>query len=409
MENTDELPFNANKESFYEDKRIMFPSSNLTVCNVVLMLKAYAIAFGITREQKIALINLIKCCAGPEFSTWNFSPYKLDKYIPPPRDNIKKHYFCEDCNESLVEMLVSEKKKISIQCNRCKKLHKITNANENYFIYFDIQYQLQTLLNKKDIQQSMFDFTQESCRSKDNVITDITDSELYQQNCNSSNTICFNFSLDGAQQWESAKKALWPMQIHFNCLVGKTRFKHPILVALYETETEPTPQFMNLYMSVLKKQCDVLAERGIRLIDYWTKDVFILKVIPFCGCVDTVARPLLQNRIQFNGYFGCSWCYHHGLYYQHAMKFPMQENDPELRTHEAHVKHVHNVALSGRPTEFGVKGYSILLDFPNFDIVWNLPPDYMHQTLLGVTKQLYNVWKKILAKDFEKVIQRMKI
>ena len=106
----DELSFN-DKESFNEDKRIMFPSSNLTVSNVVLMLKAFVIAFGSTREQKIALINLIKYLAGPQFSTCSFSPYKLDKYIPPPRDNIKKHYFCEDFNESLVEMLVSEKKK----------------------------------------------------------------------------------------------------------------------------------------------------------------------------------------------------------------------------------------------------------------------------------------------------------
>ena len=404
----DERPFKVSEESFHEDERVMFPASKLTVSNVLLMLKAITIKFGSTREQKIALINYTKCLAGPEFSTWNYSPYKLDKYVALPADNIKKHYFCEDCNESLVEMLILEKKKISTHCNSCKKLYTITSANENYFIYFDIQYQLRTLLNKKDIQQSMFDFTKESCRSRDGIMTDITDSLLYKKNCNASNTICFNFSLDGAQQWKSAKKALWPMQIHLNCFVGVTRFKYAILVALYQTEKEPTPQFMNLFMSVLKEQCDVLAEQGIQLIDYWTKDVFVLKLIPFCGCVDTVARPLLQNRIQFNGYFGCSWCYHHGVYYEHAMKFPMQQDDPELRTHESHVKDVYNVISSRRPTEFGVKGDSILLDFPNFDIVWNLPPDYMHQTLLGVTKQLFNAWKKILSgKDFEKIKKRM--
>ena len=85
----------------------------------------------------------------------------------------------------------------------------------------------------------------------------------------------------------------------------------------------------------------------------------------------------------------------------------MQKDDPELRTHEKHLNHVSNVMSSGRPTEFGVKGYSILQDFQNFDIVWNLPPDYMHQTLLGVTKQLFLVWKKILKSDFGEVKKRM--
>ena len=133
----------------------------------------------------------------------------------------------------------------------------------------------------------------------DNIISDITDSELHKKICNKPNMISFNFSLDGAQEWKSANKALWPMQIHLNCFLGQIRFKHPILVGLYQTEKEPSPEFMNLFMSVLKEQCDVLAQQGIQLTDYWTKEVFNLKLVPFCGCVDTVARPLLQNRIQF--------------------------------------------------------------------------------------------------------------
>lgn len=381
--------FTANEESFNKDKRIMFSASNFTVSDVVLMLKAITIKYGMPREQTIDLIDFIKCLAGPQFSTWSFSPYKLDKFVAPPEDNAEKLYFCEECCQTLIELSVSKKQKaISTQCCSCKKKFTITSISENYFIYFDIKYQLQMLLNDKNIQQSMFDFIKETCISKDNVINDITDSELYKKHVYTSNTISFNFSLDGAQQWKSAKKSLWPMQIHLNCFSGETRFNNTIIVGLYQAEKEPTPKFMNLFLSVLKKQCDVLIQEGIQLTDYWTKQIFTLKLVPFCACVDRVAMPLLQNRIQFNGYFGCSCCYHHGFYYKNAMKFPIEKDDPELRTHERHINHVSEVLSSGRPTEFGVKGYSILLDFPNFDIVWNLPPDYMHQTLLGVSKQL---------------------
>lgn len=87
----------------------------------------------------------------------------------------------------------------------------------------------------------------------------------------------------------------------------------------------------------------------------------------------------------------------------------MQEEDPELRTHEAHLKLVQDVQNSGRVSELGVKGYSTLLDIKNFDIVWNLPTDYMHQTLLGVTKQLFKVWQEtIFSKaDLNKLRERM--
>ena len=157
----DEQPQPFRAESFYKDKRIMFPASNLTISDVMLMLKAITIKFGMPRIQKIALINFTKYLAGPEYNTFNLSPYKLDKYIAPPKDNVKKRYFCEECNESLLEMLVSEKKTIVTQCCICKKSFKITSMSENYFVYFDIKYQLQMLLNKKNIQQSMFDFNKE--------------------------------------------------------------------------------------------------------------------------------------------------------------------------------------------------------------------------------------------------------
>lgn len=40
----------------------------------------------------------------------------------------------------------------------------------------------------------------------------------------------------------------------------------------------------------------------------------------------------------------------------------------------------------------GVKGPSPLINLPAFDIVWSFSPDYMHCVLLGVTRQVMELW-----------------
>lgn len=40
----------------------------------------------------------------------------------------------------------------------------------------------------------------------------------------------------------------------------------------------------------------------------------------------------------------------------------------------------------------GVKGPTPLVNIPHFPIVWGFPPDFMHCCLLGVTRQLAELW-----------------
>ena len=228
-----------------KDSRIMFAESNLTVSDVILMLQAIIIKFNKTREEQNALLKLIKELAGPSFDTWNYSPYMLAKYVAPPKETMKKHYYCPTCNCILSEIFLSDKKKISIVCDICKNKFLISPQNPNYFISLNVRYQLEKLLCRKDIQQSIFNWSKETSISKENVITDITDSSLYKQNIKGSDVLSFNFSTDGAQLFKSAKKALWPLQLHLNYFSDTSRFKYPVIVALHGKKflgvTTPTP------------------------------------------------------------------------------------------------------------------------------------------------------------------------
>lgn len=51
------------------DGRIMFPASNITVSDVVLMLKGINLRFNITREMEIALLQMFKTLAGSKFES----------------------------------------------------------------------------------------------------------------------------------------------------------------------------------------------------------------------------------------------------------------------------------------------------------------------------------------------------
>ena len=72
-------------------------------------------------------------------------------------------------------------------------------------------------------------------------------------------------------------------------------------------ENEPNSTLMNLNLSKFVEEIKCLFHDGIQLTHKSVK--YLLKFCVLGFTVDSVCRPILQNRIQFNGYYGCSWCY----------------------------------------------------------------------------------------------------
>ncbi|CAB0038638.1 unnamed protein product [Trichogramma brassicae] len=70
--------------------------------------------------------------------------------------------------------------------------------------------------------------------------------------------LTFNFNTDGAQLFESAKRSLWPLQLYINELPPEIRFKHLLIAALMETESEPTANRLNLFMETMIMECQQL-------------------------------------------------------------------------------------------------------------------------------------------------------
>lgn len=122
-------------------------------------------------------------------------------------------------------------------------------------------------------------------------------------------------------------------------------------------------------------------------------EVVNVKVHAILSPVDSVARCFLQNITQFNGKFGCSLCLHPGQHVKVGNGYTRVYcgNEGIARTMEQHHRDAEQAVAENIPIN-GVKGVSLLMLLPTFNITVSFPPEYMHAVLLGVVKYFFFMW-----------------
>ncbi|KAL3189159.1 hypothetical protein MRX96_003294 [Rhipicephalus microplus] len=94
--------------------------------------------------------------------------------------------------------------------------------------------------------------------------------------------------------------------------------------------------------------------------------------------------------VQFNGLFGCPWCYACGEHHEGGQRY-MNVVADELRTPKGMMRDMKFAIEVGEPVN-GLKGPSPLARLKGFDLVLGQTVDYMHCVLLGVTKCFADAW-----------------
>ncbi|XP_036141154.1 uncharacterized protein LOC118647030 isoform X2 [Monomorium pharaonis] len=386
----EELPDNENND----DNSIMFETSALTISDVMLMITAICVRFNLSYEIRKAIVDLIKCLAGPQFKTWSMSKYTLKKKYDPPKNVLSYTFFCNLCKALLLGPISKlDFKNQFVSCKECQQKHKLTMQSQYKFVYIDLQFQLKKLLSNSFIQQSVIEYIHH-CAEKRNAdgnvtLNDISDSVLYKSlsskySGGSDYLLTYNFNTDGMPIFNSSKKSSWPLLLILNEMPPSLRFKHVLLCALWIGDKEPTPTMMNMFLKQFVEQAMQLFEKGITIQN--KQSLITFKLLPMCCVVDSVARPIVQNRLQYNGYYGCSWCYARGKYLHGTVRYLFNESS-NLRTHETHMIDVREATEFNKCVR-GVKGNAILLQLPQFNAVWGFSYEFMHGTLLGVYKQI---------------------
>ena len=153
--------------------------------------------------------------------------------------------------------------------------------------------------------------------------------------------------------------------------------------------TGSTPNF-NVFLSHFNKQLDQILTTGV-FID--TLDITV-RVKCHAFIADAPERALVLNMNKFNGKHGCIMCMQEGENLNkngrgNNFKYTHKPDDQLIRTQE---KYLHQVqeSVSQKCIFEGIKGPTYLanwLRLPDATII-----DYMHASLLGVTKHLLNIW-----------------
>lgn len=125
-----------------------------------------------------------------------------------------------------------------------------------------------------------------------------------------------NFKESFLQQFGSSGKSgtrsFWPLSVILNDLPPEIRFKHILFVGIMMVTNEPQPPLMSLFIDKFKEEATFLHTTGLTLElskNYKTTLTFS----PLCVIADSAAKPILQNRLKYNGYSSCSYCYQLGF------------------------------------------------------------------------------------------------
>ena len=246
-------------------------------------------------------------------------------------------------------------------------------------------------------------------QNEKDIINDVNDGELHRKTIKiHPNAITYNKSTDGAAAKNPLKCKLgfWPIQILFNALPLLLRFKFIILVGIMMLSHEPGPDLLNLFLESFV--IEALALSAIDIPVTVNNVTYYLKFIPLLSSVDSPARALMQNRLKFNGCYGCSFCYARGIYAHNAIRYPSEVMDSPLRSSESHEEDV-QVSLKCKflLKSHGVKGTSAKSFLPYFDMVWSFCFDYLHTVLFGPVESLVTIDSNFPRSVIRKLDERL--
>ncbi|KAG0442927.1 hypothetical protein HPB47_015475 [Ixodes persulcatus] len=221
-----------------------------------------------------------------------------------------------------------------------------------------------------------------SSSSRGGGVTDITTGKAYdalRRKAGMGNSdLSLTFNTDGSPLFVSSKTSVWPIQFTVNQLPPSIRFKHTTLAGLWFGKSHPNmTAFLAKFVDQVKSMKPVMWEHS--------SEMHRSRAYVLCCCVDAPARAAVQNMVLFNGSFGCSWCLISGEHLEGRMRYVTKE-PPAPRTSELVVRDM-QLSLRLGITINGIKGPSLLMNLPGFDLVGGVSVEYMQAVLQGAAKQ----------------------
>lgn len=313
--------------------------------DALYMVLNFYIKFKLTQEALVELLRMVNVICGAK----NL-PESYDSFLAHFQDPYGSHrvYFCCNCQCEFGPEAPSKDTVCSIPSCNSKKF--------DFFMVLPVEQQIkETVLKYKDEideYETLMDTQQISDINRGDIMKAITAKE-------GGKFITLSVNTDGAAAYRwTINKPCYPIFVVINNLPPRLRFNknNIILAGIWLSKGEP---YMPLFF---KKMCTEVKnlKQGIKI----GSDIY--KVVVLQTCLDTVARPKLQNSTQFNGKYGCSLCMHEGKVFGTQVRYPFA--NVEQREH-ALTKQLMMEIQQTKIKQFGIKGPSVFLILPDFDII----------------------------------------
>lgn len=326
------------------------------------------------------LLELIDCHVP---RTLNMSKYKFLKEFPNIA-NIRTFYYCPDCL-ILLNFGIGRR----TVCTSCHKvfLQNSLKRNGHYFLYIPLKDQLSSLFSGP-----LFNELQRDCREQD-ILSDVTSGRIYkklrEKGIISGYDISLQWNADGVQTFKSSKVSMCPLQVSINELHYRLRKENILLAGMWAATEKPV---LDLFLKPFIDELKDLHTNGFECLPPNFEEPVTIKVHTILAPVDSVERCALQNIHQFNGRYGCSLCLNPGEHVSVGNGYTrIYRGEGTKRTENQHRRDTIK-AEAEKTIVNGVKGVSLLMLLPVFNIVKSFPPEYMHCVLLGVVKLFLSTW-----------------
>ena len=315
------------------------------------------------------------------------SKYKLLKHVMEETGDLTMtHFYCSSCGEYVAATTST--------CSMCSKAFDKAHAvkNGHFFVYIPIREQIKEMLESGFVESHLVD----PARSRDAVI-DSVDGLMYR----SSNpdrvpnleTLTLTWNYDGLPVYKSSGASLWPILVQINELKPDVRKEQVLLCGVWYGPRKPN------WLTYSKPFLEELRSLGSTGIE-WThgNEEKVTKVSTLAIVCDSPARCVVQGAHQFNGAFGCTWCLQEGEVVPRgngqARVYEYEVGVPK-RTQASIIQSARHVVRDNLDHHHGVKMASPLLALPaacGVDLVRSFSVDYMHSVLLGVVRQVLDLW-----------------
>ena len=363
-------------------------SLKVTKGQVLSLVLAFYIRHGLTKCALQDLLSLVNCiipnCVPP-------SKYFIERYLLNSNVQKTRHLYCPVCMAM-----------VNVTAQVCSICHATLNASEalkngHFFWSCSLQEQLKTFLEHENLMKFV-SLSKEKIRSPDSK-SEIFTGDEYLNNAGIQNfvrdsmNLTLSFNSDGVQPFNSGPKSLWPVLCTINELDIRFKSKFVMLSSLWFASKKPNP---DSYMQPFVEEGRKLFREGVTWRD---KDgnVHRTRVMVLLSTFDSVARPMFSAMTQYNGLFGCTFCFHPGVSIRtgrgngNVRCYPVMIPFPPQRTHENTVT-LGRLAVETQKRQQGVKGLSRLLLLPGYNSVNGTVPDSMHACWLGITNQFLGLW-----------------